>query len=212
MLNKFAQVKEAEVRGVLAAFVDNGLINVQTPQQFDKLASVVSNNLPASYTVDDIANLTLPAMQKVAEDSSDNATQMALGELALMKVAGQVSDAEFDAMAEGILKEAESNTAGEKLDAAIAKAKELSSKGLDKIKPFLKKLPGATDLEYALNGISNLKKNPKGGLWSDSLRNATKLNIAKHLGLATAKAGGTLGATGATIYAGKKLYDKYKGE
>ena len=191
MLNKFAQVKEAEVRGVLAAFVDNGLINVQTPQQFDKLASVVSNNLPASYTVDDIANLTLPAMQKVAEDSSDNATQMALGELALMKVAGQVSDAEFNAMAEGILKEAKS---------------------------IASYIPGYKDITQGAEDLAKLRKDGIGAnnILTPETRAAGEKGAKRLIAKGSAKAALTaLGAAGAltgAAHAGKKLYDKYKGE
>ena len=93
-------VRNAEVRGALAAFVDADLIKCASTSDFDALAERVASDIPEmDYTLDDIAAATQLALsgenreKTAAEHSSD--VKAALGELMLMKVAGEIDRATF---------------------------------------------------------------------------------------------------------------------
>lgn len=94
-MDKLAELaKEAEVRGVLAAYVDQGLLKVASAEDFDALSTAVTRNLTSdSYTIDDIATTTdrlLAGGEKTAADLEDTARKAALGELLLKKMAGDI--------------------------------------------------------------------------------------------------------------------------
>lgn len=115
---KLAQLKEAEVRGVVAALVDNGVLAVDSPEQFEKVASDTAAMLDGyDYDINDVAQAAQYSMQKTA--SADAVTE-AMGELTMHKLAGDINDDEFNYIAAGILKEAGlfSDTPAEKVQKA----------------------------------------------------------------------------------------------
>ncbi len=57
MLDKLAQleaVRESEVRGCLAAFVDSGIMKVASEEDFDAISSAVAQNIGIDYDIDTI--------------------------------------------------------------------------------------------------------------------------------------------------------------
>lgn len=107
-MNKFAsQVKEAEVRGAMAAFVDAGLVKVANQYDFDELCDVVADNVGYDYDLQKIAAVTEAALngdgmnKYAAENLAFKAT---LGDLLLMKTAGQIDNRTFVREVNGMLK------------------------------------------------------------------------------------------------------------
>lgn len=100
-MDKIAEIKEAEVRGVLAAFVDTNMLKVASEEDFDKLAEVVTAYLPDQYDVQAIADTTDALLsqaaksEKTAVESETTAHMAALGELLTMKIAGKIDDQAF---------------------------------------------------------------------------------------------------------------------
>ena len=93
------QVKEAEVRGCVAAFIDAGLVKIAGQEEFDAVCSAVTEQLPDAYDMQKIAAVTdailensSEAMTKTAAETARNA---ALGELLLMKTAGEIDEDTF---------------------------------------------------------------------------------------------------------------------
>lgn len=120
-MNKLAQVREQEVRGVLAALVDKGHVKVASRGDFDKLAYVVAENVGYEYDVNDIIGVTgavlnggmdkTAGMQKTAARMHESNCYAALGELLLMKTAGMVDDGTFVKEAE-VLTDAAAEASG----------------------------------------------------------------------------------------------------
>ena len=113
MLDKLAQlsaVRESEVRGCLAAFVDSGIMKVASEEEFDALSSAVADNIGLDYDIDTIYKTAAYFMddnqEKTAEEFDDTAYKAALGELLLMKTAGQIDDDTFASEYEALTKEA----------------------------------------------------------------------------------------------------------
>lgn len=101
-MEKIAELaKEAEVRGVLAAFVDQGLLKVASTDDFDQLAAKVASIVADDgYTIEDIAGATASLQgggdtEKTAAEQEDTARKAALGELLMMKMAGEIDDQTF---------------------------------------------------------------------------------------------------------------------
>ena len=58
------QVKEAEVRGCVAAFIDAGLVKIAGQEEFDAVCSAVTEQLPDAYDMQKIA-IDDPRMDKI---------------------------------------------------------------------------------------------------------------------------------------------------
>lgn len=112
MLNKVAEeVKEAEVRGVEAAFCDSGLVKVASAEDFDDLVVKVASLVGDSYTIEDIANATdvvlSGGLDKEAEEiDTVSAASDIIGTAYIMKVAGDISEDDFENFSDSLLKEA----------------------------------------------------------------------------------------------------------
>lgn len=130
-MEKIAEMaKEAEVRGVLAAFVDQGLLKVASAEAFDELAGKVAAVIaPDGYTIEDIAAatdslLTSGFSEKTAAEQDDTARKAALGDLLMMKMAGEIDDATFSKEAGLLVTAASGNLpalSGNRTPAEIAK-------------------------------------------------------------------------------------------
>lgn len=100
-MDKLAELaKEAEVRGVLAAYVDSGLLKVASAQEFDTLSAAVAQTLNNDgYSVEDIAaatdRLLSGGQEKAAADIEDTARKAALGELLLQQMDGSIDGPTF---------------------------------------------------------------------------------------------------------------------
>lgn len=108
-MNKIAAaVREAEVRGALAAFIDGGLMESLEQASFDKLASDVAGMLEDGYTVEDIATCAGQCLNPEAsqEKTAAEAVQFAMGGLLMNKIAGVITDEQFAEAVESLLKEA----------------------------------------------------------------------------------------------------------
>lgn len=106
-MNKFAsQVKEAEVRGAMAAFIDAGLVKVAGQAAFDELCGVVADNIGYDASLNDIAAVTEQVlsgdMQKTAQD--EMAIKAALGDLLMQKTAGLISNTAYKREAGKLMK------------------------------------------------------------------------------------------------------------
>jgi hypothetical protein len=64
---KLAQFKEAEVRGVVAALIDTGILPIETKEQFEKVASDTGEMLSGyDYDLADVANAAAYSFNKQA--------------------------------------------------------------------------------------------------------------------------------------------------
>ena len=116
-MDKLAQIRDSEVRGVLAAFVDNGLIKCASREDFDNLAEAVSANVGYDYDINTIADVTDALLSddnvKTAGEQDDEGADegiadcmSAIGELYMRKTAGEIDDITFEEAADDLLKEA----------------------------------------------------------------------------------------------------------
>jgi len=116
-MDKMAElVRDSEVRGALAAFVDTGLMKVASADEFDAVCNDVCKVIGASdYNIQKVAQIADAVMQKRAEgvektaslEKDAQASKAALGELFLMKTAGQIDNETFVATARELMKTAE---------------------------------------------------------------------------------------------------------
>ncbi len=118
MLDKLAQisaVRDSEVRGCLAAFVDSGIMKVASEEDFDALSSAVAANIGLDYDIDTIyktaSYLLGEGQEKTAAEQHNAACMAALGELLMMKTAGQIDDATFTSEAHELMKVAKNEVA-----------------------------------------------------------------------------------------------------
>ena len=104
-MDKTAMLKEAEVAGVLAAFTDAGMMPKLASEGFDYLTEKVAENLGENYTVEDVAYvadalLKEASMDKTAEETFAEIASPAIGTAYLAKMAGEISDEQFEEFAE----------------------------------------------------------------------------------------------------------------
>ena len=127
-MDKIAQVKEAEVRGCVAAFVDAGLVKVAGQEGFDALCSAVCAKLPDYYVLEKVAQATdevvaenaQPAKhEKTAAEKHDIAIKAALGDLLMQKTAGQIDNETFVKEASALMKNADLYWDGKKKPLSI---------------------------------------------------------------------------------------------
>lgn len=215
-MNKFAAMaKEAEVRGVLAAFIDGGLMKIASAEEFDALSADVADNLGDTYTIDDVAQVTnalLSGNTKTAEECDHTARMAALGELLTMKVAGEIDETTFVKEAASLQggweaakqlgRYLKGGFSGEKLRAA-SKANKVHAAQRDLLKGRKQSWKSgpirATQVDPNV-GAELAILPPQKKSYDSGLRQA-----AAAYGLA----GAGLGGAG---YLGKSLYDKYRQE
>lgn len=208
MLDKLAQlsaVRESEVRGCLAAFVDSGIMKVASEEDFDALASAVSSNIGLDYDIDTIYKTAAyligepaeEAQEKTAEEFDDTAYKAALGELLLMKTAGQIDDNTFVSEYDALTKEAAGKM--EAIKAGLGAAKKMVA---DKAGIVARKVK-----EVAKAPVKNIAEGRKsvaagkaaiGGPEKDMI-NAGRKQIAK--GVAQVAGGAGAAGLGAALYA-----------
>lgn len=211
------QAKNAEVRGAMAAFVDHGLVKVASQESFDELCDVVSANLDFDYDLNKIAAVTeavlngqqplqkTAAQQKLAHETARNA---ALGELLLMKTAGQIDDATFVKEAKWLMKEA-----AQDVDAYVAAMEAEGRKvpGSMKRKMQMKELAEAEGRNVT---GKDFKVQTGGGSYVSASKAAKPSMGSKLLGFAGRHKKALIGGAGLAGLAGagvlgKQLYDKY---
>ncbi len=230
-------VRNAEVRGALAAFVDADLIKCASTSDFDALAERVASDIPEmDYTLDDIAAATQLALsgenreKTAAEHSSD--VKAALGELMLMKVAGEIDRATFNREAAPLVKEAislegagqalrglgkrlytmDSEEAARHLGGAAGKARDYLLGGF--------KLEGIRDAAAKRKALAAFRENIRKVTGTRAARRVrqdalgtvgTKAERSRTRGLGQAAAAyGLAGAgLGGAAYGAKKLYDRF---
>lgn len=106
-MDKLAMVKLAEVNGVIAGLVDEGLVKVASEEEFNALCDLVSDDLDDSYDLEDVLNKTAEIvevaealdgeLEKEASDAYDTSDILAAyGELTLLKEAGEIDDDTYD--------------------------------------------------------------------------------------------------------------------
>ncbi len=206
------QVKEAEVRGCVAAFVDAGLVKVAGQGAFDELCAVVADNIGDDYNLEKVAAVTEAVLggagqTKVAAETARNA---ALGELLMLKTAGQIDDETFRQSAAELIKMGEPLALPESTSKArspwAVKAKFRGEDILDGIKGAFK----GDDLRRAW-GMREELKGLRGN--RESVLNPLKAQVRKEIAKGALKSGlaygGAASALAGGAYLGKKLYDKY---
>ena len=109
MMDKVAMLKEAEVAGVLSAFVDHGYMEKMASDEFSGLVEKVAESLNDSYTVEDIASVTEAvlggSMDKTAEEQFIDEIAPSMGYLYMAKLAEEIDGDECDAIADEYLSE-----------------------------------------------------------------------------------------------------------
>lgn len=240
--------RDAEVRGVLACFVDGGHLKVASAEDFDVLSDAVSQAIgEEEYSVEKIAAVTDAVLEeaeyagteKTAEERHDTACMAAMGELLMMKVAGEVDDEtfvkeanslrglweggkdlskrlynmDFGAMGRKTTNYLSEGFKGTKLRDA-SKLRSISKKQIDTLSKKLR------DAEKKWNRAKarGFEQTPK------SVLSDEKRQIIKDLARAKSRKGtsylpgilqsglaygGAAGGVGGAGYLGKKLYDKY---
>lgn len=208
------QVKEAEVRGCMAAFVDAGMVKVAGQAAFDELCSEVAKNVGDNYDLEKVAAVTEAVLTGAAQGqtkvAAETARNAALGELLLLKTAGQIDDATFRQSAAELIKMG----AQLALPESTSKARSpLGVKAQFRGEDFLNGVKGAfrgDDLRRAwsmrdeLHGLRGNRESVLG-----PLRSQVRKGLAKGALKSGLAYGGAASALAGTAYLGKKLYDKY---
>ena len=106
-MDKLAFVKVAEVSGVVASLAENEIVKIASAEDFDAIVDAVASDLPNSYGMDDVLAKTAEVMEYLYENGYGDAMEKEagefdeqdalayIGELALAKEAGEISEAEF---------------------------------------------------------------------------------------------------------------------
>ena len=110
-MDKFAMLKEAEVAGVLSAFMDNGYMAKLASDDFEYVVEKVAENLGDSYTVEDVADVTGAVlngavMDKTAEEVFVDNVAPVIGAAYMAKIAGEITDDEMEEFAMGYVEDA----------------------------------------------------------------------------------------------------------
>ena len=97
-MDKVAMIKSAEVRGVLACLVDNGLVKVANEESFEAIADAVASNLGDDYTLEDVLDNTADVVETA--EAIDNMT--VVERAALAAAIDNMTDEERAALAAAI--------------------------------------------------------------------------------------------------------------
>jgi len=210
---KYAEeVKQAEVRGCIAAWIDAGQIKVASEGAFEDLCSKVAANLSDDYDLQKVAAVTEAVlsggMKKTA--SQETARNAALGELLLMKTAGQIDDSTFVKAAEELMKIGGTSTA-EKVQMYRAEGRKVPAELLKQLD--YEQMLHAEGRKTQQRVKPSVPENPKPRSYSPSYDKPSMLSrigdtIARNKKGLAIGGGAALGLGGAA-YLGKQLYDKY---
>jgi len=126
-MEKLAMIKQAEVNGVMAALLETELVKVASEEDFDAVTSCITDGLSDDYDMEEVLAKTAEVLdeyyalceegeeagevkKEASEEGVDETAVMAaIGELTLAKVAGDISEEDYDAEVEKL--------AGAKFDA-----------------------------------------------------------------------------------------------
>ena len=237
-------VRSLEVRGSLAAMGDLGLIKcASSEEEINDLTEKVASVIPEyGYTTEDILDaatyFTSGGYEKTASEQYESDIKEALGELLLMKVAGDIDTETFQQEADPLVKEAislkgivgKARTFGKNLYnmdhkamGAYLKAKGTAAKDYLKGGFKAEKLRAArknqqnyaayeADIASRLNGSrgARVSKRLDSHLQKKyDVKPAEERSILRGLGQAAASYGLAGAGLAGAGYGGKKLYDKY---
>lgn len=225
-MNKIASlVKEAEVRGVLAGLVDGGHLKIASAEDLEALTEVVSGAVEGyDYDLNTILSKTAEVIEylenegqdkEASEDGADTfdktAALAAVGELTMAKLAGEISEADYENAVEELMKMAD-----EWSDAAeSSRAKDYSwrpkggaaEKTKGSVRAQVNKVKSAVVDRAKGKGIGEAARNLKDTLTLKGVAGGRKTQALKAF---AGKAGGTAALYGAAGLGAKALYDKYK--
>jgi len=209
---KYAEeVKQAEVRGCIAAWIDAGQIKVASEGAFEDLCSKVAANLSDDYDLQKVAAVTEAVLsggiKKTA--SQETARNAALGELLLMKTAGQIDDATFVKTAQELMKIGGTSARemadmyraeGRQIPGRLARAEGLEEAMIEE---------GRKVKGYGTDAVGPRANKPKISLLDRAKKSGRNfVDFAGKHKMPLGIGAGALGAAGAA-YLGKQLYDKY---
>jgi hypothetical protein len=251
-------IKQAEVNAFVGALADTGFLKVANEEELAMVADVIAENLPEDYTMEDALALAgevieaaeagegeeevIPEDEDMVveagdrdEEINETAVMAAMGELAMAKMAGEISDEEFAKEAlsiEGLVQGAKGlgkkvytgddgagartafNSAKQDIG-SVFKADSLR-KGMTGMKDSREEMAGLKDLLAKKNkqrvniGGKDARKASMGNLpgygSAKKRQAAARLQALKGLGATGAAYGGAGAAAG---LGGKALYDKY---
>lgn len=221
------QVKEAEVRGCMAAFVDAGLVKVAGQDEFEALCGAVAANVGDNYDLEKIAAVTDAVisgkLQKTA--SAETARNAALGELLMMKVAGKIDDATFVKTAQELSKMAWFGMGGSGDDFLNKAAPNKKSQGTAGGSAAFRSQGNVSPEEAAAfakshgqrmanaNGQAAARFDAEAAAIADAnkaaQKSAVRARLLKRLGMGGAAGLGGAALLGGGGYLAKSLYDKY---
>lgn len=223
-MDKIAQaVRRAEVNGFVAGLIDSGIIKVATEEEAVIVADVIEEHLPEEYDMEDamaIAAEVIDALDEEAaaaaagvepepeavdeegmavvasdEEFNETAAMAAYGELSMAKLAGNISEKEFEKEAAFIRSMLNSAKAGK--EALVRGAKATG-----------RQMKAGLKGEGIRPNLAALKARMKGATGVAAAGTPAR-DLGKALGR-TAAAYGTAGAVGAgTALGAKNLYNKY---
>lgn len=95
-MDKIAQLKHAEVAGVISGLIDGGYIKLASEQEFEDLTGIVAGSISDNWDLNEVLDKTAEVMS--GEEDMDKTAEEALAEfgaLCLVKQAGLISDEDF---------------------------------------------------------------------------------------------------------------------
>lgn len=102
-MDKIAQLKHAEVAGVISGLIDGGYIKLASEQEFEDLTGIVAGSISDNWDLNEVLDKTAEVMDSVDMDkTAKDVLHDALAEygyLCISKEAGEVSDVEFEKQA-----------------------------------------------------------------------------------------------------------------
>lgn len=227
-MDKLAFVKVAEVSGVVASLAENEIVKIASAEDFDAIVDAVASDLPNSYGMDDVLAKTAEVMEylyengygydmeKEAGEFDEQDALAYIGELALAKEAGEISEAQFAKEANKALKavknvgrEFVAGLKGTKLRQTVQGNKAFNEAFASRKKNLEDTLSGVfgkgkskEKAQYAKGRIADIVKGLKdAGISKGSLKPGLK-QIGKSYG--------AVGAVGAGAYGANKLRKRNK--
>ena len=97
-MNKSAHlVKTAEIRGVMACLVDSEMVKVACEEDFDALVNKVADAIgDEQYDLNTVLNKTGEIIEGSQQELSKEDVEREMGKLTMSKMAGEISDEEFE--------------------------------------------------------------------------------------------------------------------
>jgi hypothetical protein len=213
-MDKIAQLKHAEVAGVISGLIDGGYIKVASDEDFEALTGAVANSISNDWDLNEVLDKTAEVMEYASDDMDKTAEEQVhdaladFGYLVLMKEAEEISDEDF------IEKAAKAqDTIAEMIGSALSSANHSGGRGLRKAMVSGKKLWNNLSLKNTRRLVNKLKKaKGEAGTWGPGFGTVagdapTTMDIIKSLKNPAKTYGKGIGA-GAGLYGLNKLRDK----